>query len=264
MKRLVFFSATFLLIFLFVANRNLFRIPERLDGDPQTLAEANRLYQDGDYKKSAEVYQQWVTAGAHDAALFYNLGNAYYKQGDIGRAILNFRRAQMLDPRDADIQANLSLARSQTSDRIDGENEGLGLRLSQISHLFAEDELALATLALGMVFVMIFMAYRSAPHASLWREGCLYGWIVLLILLVLSGMALASRVVERTSSRDGVVLASQVEVSSAPGGGKVQFVLHSGAEIEILEIQAGWLRVSLPGGNLQGWLPADSAEAVFQ
>jgi len=263
MKRLIFFSASFLLVFLFVVNRGLFRLPERLPGNPQPLAEAARLYQAGGYEKAAAIYQEWIDLGAVDAGLFYNLGNAYYKQGDIGRAILNYRRAQSLAPRDADLQVNLALARSQTKDRIEGEDEDLGMRLAQISHYFSQDELALAVLVLWFLFVILFMAYRAARLGSLWREALLYGWIAMAILALLIGGILGSRLVEQTTRREGVILAGQADVTSAPGGGNVQFVLHAGAEIDIMEVQTGWMKVSLPGGNLQGWLPAEAAETLY-
>jgi tetratricopeptide (TPR) repeat protein len=91
-----------------------------------TMAMAHQLYESGQYAKAAEAYQQLVDQGYSDAALFYNLGNAYFKQGDIGRAILNYRRAERLHPRDPDTRANLELARSLAVDQIeDGNQSGL-------------------------------------------------------------------------------------------------------------------------------------------
>ncbi|HIE11941.1 MAG TPA: hypothetical protein EYP63_00690, partial [Desulfotomaculum sp.] len=57
------------------------------------MAQANRLYEAGQYAEAAVAYQALVDAGAHDGRLYYNLGNAHYKSGDLGRAVLNYRRA---------------------------------------------------------------------------------------------------------------------------------------------------------------------------
>ena len=97
---------------LFVANQALLlaKSPETA-GDAMSIA--NQLYEAGQYAQAAQAYQQLVNQGYGDGALFYNLGNAHFKQGDYGRAILNYRRAQQLAPRDPDIETNLALARAQ-------------------------------------------------------------------------------------------------------------------------------------------------------
>jgi tetratricopeptide (TPR) repeat protein len=262
MRRLVFFGASFSLIFLLVVFRSFFRPPDLLPGDPQILATGYRFYQSGDYRQAAQVYQQGVDQGVVDAALYYNLGNAYYKLGDYGRAILNYRRAQNLSPRDADIRANLSLARSQTTDRVEGTDDDLGIRISRIGDIFSQDELALISLGLWLVFVILFIAYRWAQPGTVLREGFLYGWAAVLILLALSGFALTSRVMGQGARQEAVILAPQVEVTSAPGGGTIQFVLHAGTEVSVLEERTGWRRISLAGENLQGWLPYEALEII--
>lgn len=262
MRRLVFFGACFTLVFLLVAYRSLFRSPDMLAGDTQILATGYRLYQSGDYEQAARVFQQGVDLGVVDAALFYNLGNAYYQQGDYGRAILNYRRAENLAPRDADIRANLTLLRSQTTDRVEGTDDELEVRISRIGDIFSQDELALIALGLWLAFVILFIAYRWAQPGTVLREGFLYGWVAVLILLALSGFALTSRMMGQGARQEAVILAPQVEVTSAPGGGTLQFVLHAGTEVVVLEERTGWRRITLAGENLQGWLPVDAAEII--
>ena len=83
------------------------------------MAATNALYEDGRYEQAARSFQQLVDKGYGDPVLYYNLGNAYFKQGDIGRAILNYLRAERLAPRDDDIRTNLDFARSQTLDLLE-------------------------------------------------------------------------------------------------------------------------------------------------
>jgi cytochrome c-type biogenesis protein CcmH/NrfG len=96
----------------------------RTAADVDAIAAANALYDDGNYAAAARVYEQLVAQNVQDSRLFYNLGNIYLRQGDLGHAILNYQRAIRLAPRDADIKANLELARSQAVDIFPDEANG--------------------------------------------------------------------------------------------------------------------------------------------
>jgi tetratricopeptide (TPR) repeat protein len=86
--------------------------------DTHAIAAANKLVAAGHYAEAAQMYEQLIAQGAKDAALYYNLGNAALLLGDSGRAVAAFEQAAALAPRDADIRANLELARQQTRDRV--------------------------------------------------------------------------------------------------------------------------------------------------
>src|SRR5262245_59003220 len=83
--------------------------------EPSHFEQANRLYEEGKYTEAICLYEATVRAGRHSPGVFFNLGNAYFKSGELGRAIYNFRRAEALAPRDPDIQANLRFARERIS-----------------------------------------------------------------------------------------------------------------------------------------------------
>ena len=105
-----------LLMLMTLLGLTLLALPEKLSAKTpvdltHSMATAQRLYEQGRYEAAAQIYQQMVDHGFEDSRLFHQLGNAYFKQGDTGRAVLNYRRAEQLAPRDADIEANLQLAR---------------------------------------------------------------------------------------------------------------------------------------------------------
>ena len=89
----------------------------------QTLEEqmqtANDAFQAKNYAKAIETYEALLAADAHSYVLYYNLGNSYYRSGEIGRAILNYERAQLYQPNDPDVQHNLMVARQQLVDDLD-------------------------------------------------------------------------------------------------------------------------------------------------
>ena len=84
-----------------------------------SLSMANRLYSEGKFDKAAQLYESVLKMGYESPELYYNLGNAYFKQQRIASAILNFERAALRNPSDEDIQFNLKLAHSFTVDRIE-------------------------------------------------------------------------------------------------------------------------------------------------
>ncbi len=232
-------------------------------GDAEAMAASNELYDSGRFVEAAQVYQQLVDQGNRDDALYYNLGNAYYKQGDLGRAILNYRRAQREAPRDADVRANLELARGQTIDLIDRDERGSVVRfLVATQSRLTLNELAAASLALWVLVVALLLALLYTGPGVL-RGAALYASVVAAVLLVLGAGSLAGRAYEHSSRNYVVVVAGEVEVISGPGSQYVtEFTLHGGAEGRLIERRGSWARLALPGGDLQGWVPGSAVEEL--
>jgi tetratricopeptide (TPR) repeat protein len=226
---------------------------------------ANGLYESGQFGQAAQVYEQLVDQGYVDTALFYNLGNAYYKQGDPGRAIINYRRAQRFAPRDRDIQANLALARAQTVDRVEVVDDG-GL-LSQLGQAlqswFVLDELAMAALIAWVLFMFLLILTGTARVGSRWRKGLQYSLAAMTVVLLVSVLALGSFLLIGSCESEGVIVASVVDVTSGPGAQYATALsLHNGAEVRLLETRGSWVRLALPDRRLGGWVPERAVEAV--
>src|SRR3981081_3475524 len=81
--------------------------------DESAFAKANQAYAEARLQEAAESYESLVQSGHWNATLFYDLGNAYYRLGSFGKAILNYERALALDPRHPEADANLRLARDE-------------------------------------------------------------------------------------------------------------------------------------------------------
>ena len=220
------------------------------------MAKANELYEVSAFAEAASRYQALVDAGVDDGRVYYNLGGAYYKLGDLGRAILNFRRAQRLLPRDEDVVANLKLARAQTVDRIRIEDEGAIVNLMRrIVGWSTVNELSLAA-----VYLWIGLAGLGIV-AIVWREkrrllGFIGTGIAVCIVILLFSVGI--RLLDERRQPPGVVVAEEVAVRSGPGEDYLtEFDLHSGTEVRVVDLRAGWTRIILPG-DLQGWAPSDA------
>ena len=104
---------------------------------PEMMAVANQRFERGEFAEAAQQYEALIGLGYQDAAVYYNLGNAYMEDGDLGRAILNYLRAEELSPRDPDIMANLALARSRTVDQLQAEGDSLVASAADFGRLWA-------------------------------------------------------------------------------------------------------------------------------
>lgn len=225
------------------------------------MAEANRLYEAGQFAEAAAAYQALADTGVEDGAFYYNLGNAYLKANDLGRAILNYRRAQQLLPRDADVAANLRLARAQTRDQLEEVDSGLvvGFVRRFLVEWTTREEAAAIALGLWIVLCALVVVAILWPRR---RSGLRYGIVVTAVLLGLSLLSVGIRVADGRGRAPAIVVAERIEVYSGPGTDYLtEFTLHAGAEVRLVELRNDWVRIVLPG-DLQGWAPSKAVERI--
>jgi tetratricopeptide (TPR) repeat protein len=218
------------------------------------FAKANQEYATGDFKAAIADYEELVPSGQDTPNLFYNLGNAYFRQNNFGRAILNYERALALEPHHPEAQANLRVARD--------EARALELLPSRWERLFAftnENQYAvIAAVAFwfGVFSIAVFIFGRRRSRSA-----------IALSILSLSIFALAVVAVYRLShGKNGrglaIVTGENVEarLATADNANRV-LTLPAGSEIQIVSQRGDWIYAALPN-NLRGWMPANSAEQV--
>ena len=227
------------------------------------MAKANERFERGEYAEAAQQYEALVDQGYSDAGLYVNLGNAYFEGGDIGRAILMYLRAQELSPREPDIRDNLELAHEMTVDRITAERDTLVESVSHFIRLWVTPgELGAAALLLWMLTgaaVCALVIGRTFPLRRVVRAVT----AVATTATVVSFLLLVTTIYADPYANTGVVTAVAVEVVSGPGPQYAgEFSIHSGAQVRVTDSRRGWLRIALPGGELQGWVPSHAVEIV--
>ena len=268
MKRIITIFAIIILTVmgLFLTNQAML-LAKSSSAASEAMLTANQLYETGQFTQAVQAYEQLIDQGYGDSTLYYNLGNAYFKQGDYGRAILNYRRAEQLAPRDADIEINLEMARAQVTDNIEepvGESSGF---INNVAGYFEEwftfNELAIVTLAAWIVFVLLVIVVTSLKKGGVIREATQYAVVVATLVLTVGLVGLGSRMYVENAKPQGIVVAGEVNITSGPGSQYVtEFTLHNGAEVQIVETRANWIRLAVPNSELQGWAPAPAVEAV--
>ena len=229
----------------------------------ELMAEANARYERGEYPEAAQQYEALIGCGYRDAAIYFNLGNSYIERGDLGRGVLNFLRAEELSPRDPDIVSNLALARSRTIDQVEAEGDSLIASISDFGRRWATTgEFGLAALLLWAVFSLAVFVLILAPEVRL-RAALRSGAVVAFVLMLASLTLTLSMLFSNPYENSGVVTVRTVEVLDGPGHQFPEaFSLHSGAQVRLVDTRHGWLQIALPGGELRGWAPAHTIEAV--
>ena len=227
------------------------------------MAGANERYERGEYAEAAQQYEALIDRGYSDAALYFNLGNAYLENGDLGRAILNYLRARELSPRDPDIRANLDLTRGMTADRIAAERGPLIESLSYFGHRWGTpDELGIAAILLWAasgVSIGALLVWRVFPLRRALRVATIFSTVAAAMSLLL----VVSMTYANPYDNTGVVTAAAVEIVTGPGAQyPEEFTLYSGAQVRVADHRRGWLRIELPGGELRGWAPSYALEVV--
>lgn len=225
---------------------------------------ANHAYAAGEWKAARESYLQILDMNLESAELYCNLGNAYYKEGDIAMAIVSYERSLKLDPSYDDARYNLDLLNGKIEDKLENNSEFfLTSCLRSISYLFDSDTWAIIFLVLiagTLTAAVVFMISDE-------RRNKIISFFVALTLLLVSLGSLSFSIWQKKeyqSSDKAIVVVDAVMIKSTPTevSDKDLFELHSGAKVTILESNdQGWSKVSLPDGR-QGWLKTENIEVI--
>jgi tetratricopeptide (TPR) repeat protein len=208
---------------------------------------ANRFYEQGKFEEAESAYEKIVQAGFISDALYFNLGNARFKSGEIGRAIAAYRQAEQLAPRDPDIRANLQFIRNQ----IQGPTLSADRWQQWLKKLTVNEWSMLASAALWLcLLLMAATQIRPALKPAL-RPFLVAGAFAFLGLGICAGASLSldSAKIAIVTTRDATVRNGPLDES--PGA----FTVHDGAELPVLDQKDNWIQITI--GNRIGWLKRD-------
>ena len=225
--------------------------------------EGNQQYQEGDFENALTSYLRLVEAGFESGELYYNIGNTYFKLGDVAQSILYYERARRLRPGDQDVQVNLDLARSLTVDEI----EPLP-RFWLFSAVEWWVELLPRTLLIAVVAasylvgtgIVLLLILKRGVRVAVWGGRIALASGVVFLLL---GINLAVREFDVGRAQEAVVLQPQVDVMSAPLEDETLtiFTVHEGTKVRIDRLSEEWAEVVLEDGRV-GWVPVGALETI--
>ena len=230
--------------------------------DNATKSEGDSAYMRNDYSSAIQIYEALLTKGAA-ADVYYNLGNSYYKAGNIAKAILNYERALLLEPGNSDIRANLDIARAKTMDKVDIAPEIFFITwINAIINANSADGWAIWGIVSFVLLLAGLYLFIFSKKVVLKKIGFIFA-IALLFLTVCSNI-FASKQKERLLNRDfSIVIDPSVTVRSTPSeSGTSLFILHEGSKVFMKDnSMKDWKEIKLEDGKV-GWVPSSAIEVI--
>lgn len=223
---------------------------------------ADEAYKAADYTAAIELYESVLADGLTSADLYYNLGNAYYRTGQMGFAILNYERALRLNPSMDDARENLALAESKTVDRI---TELPKLFIVRWVDLLCTRVSPVAWRVVWLVLLALVglsvVAMRLGPSRQ-WRKAGLVAGVLVLLLLLMATFLLLRATHQYNTHQEAVVLAPAITVKSSPEGQSTdKLILHEGTLVTVSDSLAGWYKITIADGTT-GWCQIEEVERI--
>ncbi len=255
-KKIACFCSVALMVFVFFSASALAQ-DDAVDAT-ELLLQASRAYKQGSYVEAVRQYEDIAALGISNGRLYYNLGNAYMREGQPGRALLNYRRAELRMPRSDDLRSNIQYVLAQARDSI--ECQGYSETLRDICFWYGRmsaAEIFWTALAFNALFWLLLLA-RSFYR----REALTIILGIILFLSVISGVSAAVKHYSVAVEPRGVVVVPEALVRSGTSlNDTVLFKLHEAAEL-VMEVERDqWVLVSLCDGK-KGWVQAGSIAKV--
>lgn len=218
------------------------------------LVSAEKAYESKNYKKAIESYEQLLKEGYTSSHLYYNLGNAYYRNNQLGKAIYNYERAKKIDPNNADVKNNLAIAYSKTIDKIEvKENFFISAVKTNVLSTFSTSVWAWFTIGLS-VLVFVFLYLFFAGPSTMVKRLSFFVTVVLLVVLFVVYFLGKSAVNAKTENNFAVITSPQIKIYTEPSStSSSKFNLHEGTRVKIIDMNADWILIKLENGN-EGWL----------
>lgn len=267
MRYLVSIAALLLVTFTTTAQTDSVAVVEpqpiaaALDND--TLWErGNQAYIDGDFATAQSYYSAIENSGNYSARLYYNMGNAYFKQNMLGKAILYYNRALVVAPSMDDARYNLEIAEAQTKDKIAVVPEFFLVRwMRTVRSTMSCSAWSVISMVLFGVALSLLLLFLLATAIKVRKCG-FYGTIVVLLLFVATtAFAISDRnvIVDRQGA---IVMSSAIAVKSSPDRSATDlFVLHEGTKVVVSSEIDGWAEITIADGK-KGWTESSHLERI--
>lgn len=224
--------------------------------------EANMAYQKQDYAKSISLYEELTKNGNISAEVYFNLGNSYFKEGNVPKAIINYERAKKLAPDDEDITFNLKIASLKVVDRIDNVPEVFYKRwIRNMATIFPANTWSIVFVIMIWLVFMTAGFYVFTQRSSM-KKVSFISCIIFSILAISTYMLSARSYSISAVEEQAIVISSSVYVKSSPDEkGNDLFILHEGTKVEVLEPFEGWKKIRIANGTI-GWLKINEIEKI--
>jgi tetratricopeptide (TPR) repeat protein len=240
----------FILIFFSIAGIHIYA------GELEdVLQKANTLYNAERYEEASSLYQQLVDSDIVSAKLYYNLGNAYYKNDQIPQAIYYYEKAKKWDPGNEDIIHNLEVANQKIVDKPELVPELFFESWWKAwLRFFSANQWAIISLILfNAIFLLASVFFLSRSVRS--KKMSFYGGLIIAFISLFSFYFSYKSYEYAVSHDEAIVFSPSVVVKSSPNDKSVDlFVIHEGLKIKLIENEGDWSKIRIGNGKI-GWIP---------
>ncbi len=247
---------------------------DSIDSNPvqtesQLTMMADSAYTADNYILAEALYSEAISRFGTSSTLFYNLGNAYYRQGNLGKAIVNYERALKLDPTNADASANLEFVKGKIADRQLDESSILDRLWGNLVTGLKADTWAWVSIILFALFLAGALTYLFSSVVIV-KKVSFFGGIIVFVVCALSIVISFAAANRATTDRYAVVLPPSAQLSTTPREARNQseeaFLLHEGTKVEIVDsvtsnVDGKWYEV-LVGPGKRAWIKATDVERI--
>lgn len=218
------------------------------------LKKAEKAYDERNYRLAVETYQSLVDKGYKSFELYFNLGNAYYRNNNLGKAIFYYELARKIEPEDEDVRINLAMANSKTQDQIESkENFFINAVKTNVLTSFSTATWAWLTIISLAISSLLFFLFISSQRVAIKRVMFVLSALLFLTFIITYSLGY-SAMKSKYENKFAIIIAGEVRVMNEPTpGATMKFLLHEGTKIRVVEKNGDWVLIKLDNGN-EGWL----------
>ena len=221
-----------------------------------------KAYNEGEFERAIDEWQTCIDNGYQNADLSYNLGNAYFRNGQLGLAIYNYKVALKLRPNDDDFKHNLEYAQAMTKDKVDDEEENPILSTLYKAHHAMSLKAQLFTLLALFWLIAIVSVLRILVHGDRAKNACMGAVFIVTIVFGIIGTSAAYKVFVAETEITGVVTAKDADITSAPNDrSQTLNTLSEGTSFEVLSEQGNFVEIRL-GDAIRGFVKKSNVGIV--
>ena len=223
---------------------------------------ANQEYNEKNYPQAIRLYDSLVGEGYADAMVYYNLGNAYYKDGQLAKSLLWYERALRLDPTNEDIKHNIHFVNQQTIDKMETQPDFfLKTWILAIQGLFSGKTWATISIVLGVILCIFIVLMLLLPSAG-WRKSMFTMACIFFVFVVLSVIFASLQQKNANRTDEAIIMRKILTVKSTPDvSGTDLFTVHEGLKVQITDQAGSWIEVRFANGN-KGWIQLEFVEII--
>lgn len=218
------------------------------------MQKGNEFYKNNQFQLSIDEYNKLINQGYTGTSLYYNLGNAHYRLGNIGYAVLYYEKGLKLSPGDEDAKHNLALVKLNLKDKVETLPPFFIFNIWEgVLALFTVNGWTVFAYIVFLLLLLCIVAYFFSRSSTQQRISFFTG-IGITVFLILTIIMLMVKMNKELNIKDGVIISNIVTVKSSPdNSSKDEFVIHEGLKVRLEDKVDNWSKIRLADGKV-GWI----------